>query len=153
MIWTNLSKRKISLLYKVTLSQKLRFLSNNYNILFHRPLIWYEINEQDSNEIYFPSLQILGAKSLKRERRYGPNDKDFYWFKYPHLVEYQMALKVTIYCSFEFEHFPFDYHECNFDYGSASSMSTTLQLNTTRLLWFYKNLHTAKIRWNRTVIK
>ena len=102
------------------------------NTFFFRELGWYDIKEQDSKEIYFPTLQILGAKSLKREMRYGPNDNDFYWFLYPHLVEYQMALKITIYCSFEFENFPFDSHYCDLHYGSASSMSATLQLHTTR---------------------
>ena len=51
-------------------------------------------------------------------RNYGPIDNDFFWIKYPHLIEYQQALKVTIYCSFDFKTFPFDSHNCDFNFGS-----------------------------------
>ena len=35
---------------------------------------WYGLTEVDQNEIYFPTLQISGAKTIQRTRKYGPKD-------------------------------------------------------------------------------
>ena len=48
---------------------------------------------------------------------------------YPNYFEFQQALKVEIYCTFDFTSFPFDAHECDFKYGASSSYSTSLILN------------------------
>ena len=79
--------------------------------------------------MYFPTLQINEAKSVSRTRKYGPTDEDFFWFLYPHFFEFQQALKVEIYCTFDFTSFPFDSHECDFKFGASSSYSTVLILN------------------------
>ena len=77
-----------------------------------RTLGWYAIKEDDQNQLYFPTLQINEAKLVSRTRKYGPTDEDFFWFFYPHNFEFQQALKVEIYCTFDFKSFPFDSHEC-----------------------------------------
>ena len=89
---------------------------------------WYAISEIDTNQIYFPTLRISDARSVKRLRKYGPIDTDFFWFLYPHQVEYQQALKVTISCSMDFQDYPFDSHVCSLDFGASSSISERLQL-------------------------
>ena len=96
---------------------------------FFRTLGWYAINKDDQNQVYFPTLQINEAKSVSRTRKYGPTDEDFFWFLYPHFFEFQQALKVEIYCTFDFTSFPFDSHECDFEYGASSSYSSVLILN------------------------
>ena len=111
------------------------FLSNPYS---HRTPKWYAINEVDQYEVYFPTLQISDAKSVSRTRKYGPQDEDYFWFSYPHQFEYQQALKVEIYCTFDFTSFPFDAHECDFNFGASSSFSSVLMLNETFLR--YKNI-------------
>ena len=64
---------------------------------------FYGLNEADESTIYFPTLQISGAKTVQRTRKYGPTDNDYFWFSSPHNFEYQQALKATIYCSFDFK--------------------------------------------------
>ena len=82
-----------------------------------RTLGWYAIKEDDQNQLYFPTLRINEAKLVSRTRKYGPTDEDFFWFFYPHNFEFQQALKVEIYCTFDFKSFPFDSHECDFKYA------------------------------------
>ena len=66
-------------------------------------------------------------------RNYGPIDNDFFWIKFPHLIEYQQALKVTIYCSFDFKTFPFDSHNCDFNFGSLGIDVERILLNSSRV--------------------
>ena len=55
---------------------------------------------------------MSGSKTIQRTRNYGPKDSDYFWFQSPHNFEYQQALKATIYCSFDFQTYPFDTHYC-----------------------------------------
>ena len=96
------------------------------------------MNHVDQYEVYFPTLQVSDAKSVSRTRKYGPQDEDYFWFLYPHNFEYQQALKVEIYCTFDFTSFPFDSHKCDFNFGASSSYSTVLTLKETILR--YKNI-------------
>lgn len=89
---------------------------------------WYEVTKQDAKQIYFPSLKIQHAKSIIRQRKYSPTDSDYFWFHYPHSLEYQQSLKVTIYCTFDFSSYPFDSQICDFVYGSVSTPSKKLNL-------------------------
>ena len=83
--------------------------------------------------MYFPTLQVSNAKEITRTRKYGPQDADYFWFLYPHNFEYQQALKVVIYCTFDFSSFPFDSHDCDFNFGASTSYDTVLKLNETIL--------------------
>ena len=98
-----------------------------------RELRYYSVNEIDQHEVYFPTLQIKDAKHVSRTRKYGPQDEDYFWFLYPHEFEYQQALKIEIYCTFDFTSYPFDSHECDFDFGASSSFASLLYLNETLL--------------------
>ena len=78
-------------------------------------------------------MQISGAKAIQRTRNYGPIDNDFFWLKYPHHLEYQQSLQVTIYCSFDFKTFPFDDHNCDFNFGSVGNGMEKILLNSSKL--------------------
>ena len=107
-----------------------------------RTLRYYNVNEKDQHDVYFPTLQISDAKLVSRTRKYGPQDEDYFWFLYPHNFEYQQALKVEIYCTFDFTSFPFDAHECDFNFGASSSYDVVLRLNETMLRYQnFKKLH------------
>ena len=82
---------------------------------------WYSLTEVDQNEIYFPTLKISGAKTIQRTRNYGPKDSDYFWFQTPHNFEYQQEQKPTIYCSFDFQTYPFDTHYCDFKFCCCGS--------------------------------
>jgi hypothetical protein len=99
---------------------------------------WYGLTEADQNEIYFPTLQISGAKTIQRTRKYGPKDSDYFWFKDPHNFEYQQALKATIYCSFDFQTYPFDTHYCDFNFVAVDNTIKALSLDPPELR--FKNL-------------
>ena len=68
------------------------------------------------------------AQGLFRERKVSITDSDFFWFKMPHQLEMQQAFKVTIYCTFDFSHYPFDYHYCDFNHGSSKNSLDWLNL-------------------------
>ena len=59
---------------------------------------------------------------------------------YPHEFEYQMSMKVVVYCTFYFYSYPFDSHECDFNFGASTSYSEVLMLDD---LWirYRKQLH------------
>ena len=94
---------------------------------------WYGLTEVDQNEIYFPTLQISGAKTIQRTRKYGPKDSDYFWFQSPHNFEYQQELKATIYCSFDFQTYPFDTHYCDFNFVAVDAPTVTLLLDPPEL--------------------
>ena len=103
---------------------------------------WYGLTEVDQNEIYFPTLQISGAKTIQRTRKYGPKDSDYFWFKAPHNFEYQQALKATIYCSFDFQTYPFDTHYCDFNFVAVDHTPVALLLDPPELR--FKKLESNK---------
>ena len=53
------------------------------------------------------------------------------------MMEYQQSLKVTIYCSINFKHFPFDYHNCDLNFGASGITINALKMSTTAMN--YKN--------------
>ena len=94
---------------------------------------WYSLTEVDQNEIYFPTLKISGAKTIQRTRNYGPKDSDYFWFQSPHNFEYQQELKATIYCSFDFQTYPFDTHYCDFNFVAVDHTPVALLLDPPEL--------------------
>ena len=110
--------------------------------MFFRTLKWYAINEVDQKLIYTPTLKILAAKSIQRTRNYGAKDQDYFWFLYPNsIIEYQQALKVTIYCSFNFQSFPFDNHICDVKFGGIGNLKRALIQNATIVGYKDKNIN------------
>ena len=94
---------------------------------------WYGLTEVDQNEIYFPTLQISGAKTIQRTRKYGSKDNDYFWFQSPYNLEYQQAIKASIYCSFDFQTYPFDTHYCDFHFVAADNTIGSLALDPPEL--------------------
>ena len=93
---------------------------------------WFELSD-DANDIFFPELQISEVKTVERTRSYGLKNSDYYWLLYPNMLEYQQALKVTLYCSFYFKKFPFDSHHCDFNFRSIDIFYENLQINSTQI--------------------
>ena len=56
------------------------------------------------------------------------------------LVTYVERLKITFYCSFEFENFPFDSHHCGLNFGLSNSDINSFKLMPTNLT--YENFST-----------
>ena len=53
---------------------------------------------------------------------YGPSsENDFFYFRPPHELFYVQRLKITTYCPFNFNEFPFDSHQCELSFGLAST--------------------------------
>ena len=122
------------LLSVVWYDTRLSLESNNPN----KSIKWYAVNEFDKTQIYTPTLDISGTKSIIRKRKYGAIDKDFFWYNHPdNMMEYQQSLKVTIYCSLNFRHFPFDDHTCDLNFGATGVGVSELRLNAPRV--DYKN--------------
>ena len=94
----------------------------------------------DQELIFTPTLKIQGAKSVQRTKNYGATDRDNFWFEYPNsTLDYQQALKVTIYCSFSFHDFPFDSHICDVNIGDFGNSVSQILLNATDV--GYKDRH------------
>ena len=74
-------------------------------------------------------MTISNAKEIKKLLNYGRNDNaDYIWFGQPNLLEYRERLKLTIYCSFTFENYPFDSHHCNINLGSLDFSELHIKL-------------------------
>ena len=77
----------------------------------------------------FPKLRVQNSKEVVHDKEYGPKtDAEYYWFGYPNLLQYQERLKITVYCSFAFENFPFDNHQCDLNFGSVSWVAERVTL-------------------------
>ena len=50
-------------------------------------------------------------------------------------MEYFQSLKTTIYCSFDFKHFPFDSHKCDLSLGDTLSGWQYLSLNASKITY------------------
>ena len=99
---------------------------------------WYEVNEFDETQIFTPTLEISGTKTIVRTRKYGAIDQDYFWYFHPeNMMEYQQSLKVKIYCSIDFKHFPFDSHTCDLNFGASGITINALKMNATTMN--YKN--------------
>ena len=104
----------------------------------NQSLRWYAVNEFDQTQIFTPTLEIRRAKTIVRKRKYGAIDKDYFWYFHPeNMMEYQQSLKVTIYCSMDFKHFPFDSHTCDLNFGASGITINALKMNATTMN--YKN--------------
>ena len=102
---------------------------------------WYAVNEFDQTQIFTPTLEISGTKKIVRKRKYGAIDKDYFWYFHPdNKMEYQQSLKVIIYCSMDFNHFPFDHHNCDLNFGSAENSIDLLKMNATTIDYKNKSL-------------
>ena len=74
-------------------------------------------------------MTISNAKEIKKLLNYGRNDNaDYIWFGQPNLLEYRERLKLTIYCPFNFENYPFDSHHCNINLGSLDFSELHIKL-------------------------
>ena len=93
---------------------------------------WYEMVD-DANDIYVPILRVINVKKLKREDRYGAIDKDYFWLKYPHNLNYRQTITVQLHCSFNFHNFPFDSHACYFKLASAVATNNSIQFSKSLL--------------------
>ena len=100
---------------------------------------WYELDENDEAQIYSPALQIIRGKTMQKTRKFGPTEKNYFWLRVPNSrLEYQQAIKVTLYCNFNFESFPFDSNHCDFSFFPSDN-ANYLMLNASEIR--YENQH------------
>lgn len=95
---------------------------------------WLYLDQSKANELFFPKMKVLNAKSVTRHKGYGPTDSHYFWFQYPHHLEYKETMKATVYCSFDFGSFPFDEHTCNFNFGASDNADYNTVLLPTEVL-------------------
>ena len=109
---------------------------------------WYQLDENDKSQIYSPALQIINGKNLQKTRKFGPTEKDYFWLRVPNSrLEYQQAIKVTLYCIFNFESFPFDSNQCDFSFFPSDNANYLL-LNTSEIRFenqYVKNIEESLI--------
>ena len=75
----------------------------------------------------------MDADEVKHEVKYGPTAKKYFWFKYPHELNFRQALSMKIFCPFQFGRFPFDSHVCNLTVISATSTIGSLTFPKARV--------------------
>ena len=96
---------------------------------------WYQLDQNDQAQIWSPTLQINQAKTIQRTMNFGPTEKDYLWYDNDKsLLDYKQTLKVTIYCTFDFESYPFDSNFCDLT-QFASDTATYLQMNPSDLMY------------------
>ena len=95
----------------------------------------------DKTQIYTPTLKLAGAKTIIRTRNYGATDTEYFWYNHPaNRLEHLQSLKSTIYCSFDFKHFPFDSHYCDLSLGDALVSKKYSVLNSSTITYQGQNL-------------
>lgn len=120
----------------VTLFLLLRVEWNDSRISLARtnpnaPKVWYAIDGQVAQDLFFPRLMVSNAKNVEVQRDFASYEMHYFWFAPPHHLEFQQVLKVTIYCSFDFSDFPFDSHECDFIFAlRQNAMYSSILLPT-----------------------
>ena len=78
-------------------------------------------------------MTVNRAKTIERTRTFGLTDEDESWFDSENgRIDYKQSIKVTIYCKFEFQSYPFDTHVCDFIY-IATAPAMYLWLNSSEI--------------------
>ena len=76
---------------------------------------------------------------MQKTRKFGPTEKGYFWLRVPNRrLEYQQAIKVTLYCNFNFESFPFDSNYCDFRFFPSDN-ANFLILNASEIR--FENQH------------
>ena len=91
-----------------------------FDIIFYSTRIWKIVNNNDIEQIFTPTLKVANTKSVAWFETYGAADYKYFWFKRPHHFEFRSSFRVDLYCTFEFNQFPFDSHQCDFFIGGYS---------------------------------
>ena len=103
---------------------------------------WFPLDGNDQNQIYSPTMTINRAKTIERTRKFGLTDEDESWFNgFNGIIDYKQSIKVTIYCKFEFQSYPFDSHTCDFIYIATAPVKYLL-LNSSEIR--YQNVENQK---------
>ena len=85
-------------------------------------------------------MTINRAKTIERTRKFGLTDEDESWFNgFNGIIDYKQSIKVTIYCKFEFQSYPFDSHTCDFIY-IATAPAQYLWLNSSEIRYQNQNV-------------
>ena len=97
---------------------------------------WVYIDSETAEDLYFPTMKYRNVESIEVQKQCSPSStSNYYWFKYPHHIEFIETIKITIYCTFEFSSYPFDHHQCNFTFGADYSSAGNLVLGPTVILF------------------
>ena len=72
--------------------------------------------------VWHPEIAFRNVKSAETVPLWGTDQRFGFWFNVKnHNLEYYQSMKVTVYCNFQFNTYPFDEHECDFDFGTPSA--------------------------------
>ena len=96
---------------------------------------WLFLDTSVAQELFFPKMKKIRVKNIQQQRLYGPTSSNYFWFQYPHHLEYLETLKVEFYCSFDFTNFPFDQHKCNINFGSLGVSIKYIRLSPTKIIY------------------
>ena len=103
-------------------SQSKKFPANKKEFYPYRNKTVFKIDKAIPEGLSFPKLRFVNAKEVEKLEEYGPSsENDFFYFIPPHSLFYVQRLKITAYCPFNFNEFPFDSHECELSFGLAST--------------------------------
>ena len=80
-----------------------------------------------------PTLRYDMVKTVEKAKNYGSVGKHYFWFESPHHLEFREVVLLTVYCSFDFEPYPFDHHSCNISFGSITRSYKLVQLKRPKL--------------------
>lgn len=80
-------------------------------------------------------------KSINRLKNWGPTDTDYFWFHLPHNLEYQVALQIQLFCSFDYALYPFDVQKCDFSFGSIGNSVSSMIISPPRIVAERKTLN------------
>ena len=72
-------------------------------------------------DVWHPDVAFRYVKSTETIPFWGTDQNFNFWFNAENNnLDYYQAMKVTFYCDYDFNHYPFDEHECHFEFGIPS---------------------------------
>jgi hypothetical protein len=85
----------------------------------------------EANLIWHPTLTFKNILNIEKLSSYGRglSTKSF-WLKYPHQIEYDEHIKLTIRCIFDFSKYPFDSNKCHMDFGDPAYDVENMRITT-----------------------
>ena len=93
----------------------------------------YDLGLEESNHIWRPILTFDDLLDYKPTRDFGNYGSFSFSYLGNQTLEYSEEILVKIFCTFDFDDYPFDSHECMLQYGDDSLSTESIILNPSKI--------------------
>ena len=80
-------------------------------------------------------IEFENLLKYEKTKVYGDSATFSLWYRGNQILQYSEEIKLTFFCKFHFNDFPFDYHECSLEYGDDLYGTNGIKLNTANIYY------------------